>query len=85
VYTLYRDRIADEDLLVYHRLSWLLVAQPTAFGVWAIAFSRAGGPVRAGNKAGVAAVNEVMEPMTILAPALHGRHGRHGRSRGPRI
>jgi hypothetical protein len=61
------------------------VAQPTVFGVWAIAFPRVGGPVRAGNKADMAVVNEVMEPMTILAPALHGLHGRHGRSRGPWI
>src|SRR5947209_14424468 len=39
-YQLYRDRIANENLLVYHRLSWLLVAQSTMFSVWAIAFSR---------------------------------------------
>jgi hypothetical protein len=36
-------------LLVYHRLSWLLVAQSTMFSVWAIAFSRAGGLTRAGT------------------------------------
>jgi hypothetical protein len=39
-YQLYRDRIANENLLVYHRLSWLLVAESTLFSVWAIAFSR---------------------------------------------
>jgi hypothetical protein len=48
-YKLYRDRIANENLLVYHRLSWLLVAQSTMFSIWAIAFSRAGGPARAGT------------------------------------
>jgi hypothetical protein len=75
VYTPYRDRTANENLLVYHRHPRLLVAQPTAFGVWAIAFSRAGGPVRAGNKAGVAAVNEVMELMNIFGPAPRDLHG----------
>ncbi len=39
-YQLYRDRIANENLLVYHRVSWLLVAESTLFSVWAIAFSR---------------------------------------------
>src|SRR5437660_1397901 len=48
-YKLYRDRIANENLLVYHRLSWLLVAQSTMFSVWAVAFSRAGGPARGGT------------------------------------
>ncbi len=41
-YRLYRERIAAEDLLVFHRLSWLLVSQSILFGVWATAFFRQG-------------------------------------------
>jgi hypothetical protein len=44
-YRAYRERIAAEDLLVYHRLSWLLVSQSILFGVWATAFFRTGGRV----------------------------------------
>jgi hypothetical protein len=39
-YKLYRERIAAEDLLVFHRLSWLLVSQSILFGIWAAAFFR---------------------------------------------
>jgi hypothetical protein len=41
-YRLYRERIVNEDTLIYQRLSWLTTAQTIMFSFTAIAFFRGG-------------------------------------------
>jgi hypothetical protein len=41
-YRLYRQRVVDEDTLIYQRLSWLITAQTIMFSFTATAFFRTG-------------------------------------------
>lgn len=41
-YRLYRERVVNEDTLIYQRLSWLITAQTIMFSFTAVAFFRTG-------------------------------------------
>ncbi len=91
-YRLYRERIAAEDLLVFQRLSWLLVSQSILFGIWATAFFRQG--ERMITPAGTAALAGVgLATCLIIGAGLvaavcaievfRRRYGRHYPGGGP--